>query len=280
MKLSTLTVLSDKEIQAIHNASLDILEHCGVKISSPRMLAFLADRGLDVNSETQIVRFSRTCIELLQAAFSGNLQEQVYGISQLSSTSPLFWEQGALDAIMDTVDTGVPIAVLPEPNAGGSAHCKQRRVPVRTGDDPDAAARNKSDVRQFVDHHRHAYWCGLSRLHRNQPLPRRRRSVGPVLQYTIAYYGSKFRQPRPRRTERLGENLQHLLLSRLRTRSDRQLRDVRHRDDLQPRAVDCGRGDFRDGQTDRRRNSAQPGTVQLVVQRTVPICSRPAHKKG
>ena len=238
MKLSTLTVLSDQDIQEIHHASLDILENCGVKILSSRMLSFLADRGLDINSETQIVRFPRaciedalshipsqfevfdregrfvfvlgdgntkiaaghnavfwvdtdtgetrnstvadvelfaricqelecidmigipvmpqdvpnpkatllygvravvesstkpvffstesagvnhSCIELLQAAFAGDLQNQVYGISQLSPTSPLFWEEGAMDAIMDTVDTGVPIAVLPEPNAGVSA---------------------------------------------------------------------------------------------------------------------------------------------------------------
>lgn len=84
-------------------------------------------RAVIVNSikplffSTESTAVNRACIELLKAAFSGNLQEQVYGISQLSSTSPLFWEQGALDAIMDTVDTGVPIAVLPEPNAGVSA---------------------------------------------------------------------------------------------------------------------------------------------------------------
>ncbi len=238
MKLSTLTVLSDQEIQEIHNASLDILENCGVRILSSRMLSFLADRGLAVDRDSQIVRFPRaciedalshipsqfevfdregrfvfvvgdgntkiaaghnavfwvdtdtgetrnstvadvelfaricqelecidmigipvmpqdvpnpkatllygvravlenstkpvffstesaqvnhTCIELLRAAFAGDLLNQVYGISQLSPTSPLFWEEGAMDAIMDMVDTGVPIAVLPEPNAGVSA---------------------------------------------------------------------------------------------------------------------------------------------------------------
>lgn len=238
MKLSIATVLSDPEIQAIHNASLDILENCGVKILSPRMLAFLTDQGLDVNSETQIVRFPRACIEealshipakfdvfdregkfafvlgdgdskiaaghnavfwvdtdtgetrnstvadvalfaricqelecihmigipvmpqdvpnpkaallyglraviensakpvffstesaavsrsctaMLKAAFAGDLDHQAYGIGQLSPTSPLFWEQGAMEAIMDMTETGVPIAVLPEPNAGVSA---------------------------------------------------------------------------------------------------------------------------------------------------------------
>jgi trimethylamine--corrinoid protein Co-methyltransferase len=58
---------------------------------------------------------------MLRAVFHGNLREQVYGISQLSPTSPLYWEEGVLEAIMDTVETGVPLAILPEPNAGVSA---------------------------------------------------------------------------------------------------------------------------------------------------------------
>jgi len=60
-------------------------------------------------------------IAMLRAAFTGDLREQVYGISQLSPTSPLYWEEGVLEAIMDTVNTGVPLAILPEPNAGVSA---------------------------------------------------------------------------------------------------------------------------------------------------------------
>ena len=70
---------------------------------------------------TDNARVNRACIDILQAVFQGDLRAQVYGISQLSSTSPLFWEGGVLDAIIDMVNTGVPIAVLPEPNAGVSA---------------------------------------------------------------------------------------------------------------------------------------------------------------
>ncbi len=238
MKLSTLKVLSDEELQQIHEATLDILANCGVKLHSPRMLTFLQDKGLEVEPENQLVRFSRgsiedalghippqfevydregelafvlgdgeskiaaghnavfwvdpdtgetrsstvadveqfariceqlecidmigipvmpqdvpdpratllygvravienshkpiffstdnmqvnrAIIEMLRAAFSGDLAHQVYGISQLSPTSPLSWEKGVLEAIMDTVDTGVPLAILPEPNAGVSA---------------------------------------------------------------------------------------------------------------------------------------------------------------
>jgi len=238
MKLSLFKVLSESEVNDIHEASIDILESCGVKILSKKMLQFLREKGIDVDEETQIVHFSRkciedalskipekfdvfnrngefaftlgdgvprvaaghnavfwldsntgetrnstvsdvekfariceeldiidmigipvmpqdipkpratllygvracvensikpiyfstdsckvnnSCIEILRAAFSGDLKEKVYGITQLSPTSPLYWESGVLDAFMDTVDTGVPISILPEPIAGISA---------------------------------------------------------------------------------------------------------------------------------------------------------------
>ena len=238
MKLAMLKVLSEQEVKDIHEASLDILANCGMKILSRRMFDFLKEKGLEVDEETQIVRFSRrciedtlstipsqfevfdregkfafvlgdrvpkvaaghnavfwvdsktgerrnstvadvelfaricqqlecidmigipvmpqdvpdpkatllygvracienstkpiyfstnnlkvnrACIEMLRAAFKGNFQEQIYGINQLSPTSPLFWEEGALEALEDTVDAGVPLAVLPEPNAGMSS---------------------------------------------------------------------------------------------------------------------------------------------------------------
>ena len=238
MKLPWLKVLSEQEILDIHNASLEILQQCGVKVLNGRMLAFLKEKGLAVNDEARTVVFTRACvedalgrtparfevfdrngefafvlgdrnpkiaaghnavfwvdsqtgkrrestvadvelftricdrlecidvvgvpvmpqdvpdpkatllygiravienttkpvyfstdntrinnlcIEMLKAAFRGDLSNQVYGISQLSSTSPLYWEESVLDAIMDTVPTGVPIAILPEPIAGISA---------------------------------------------------------------------------------------------------------------------------------------------------------------
>jgi trimethylamine---corrinoid protein Co-methyltransferase len=238
MKLAPLQVLSEAEIRQIHEATVDLLEHTGVKILGQRMLAFLREKGLPVDAERGMVRFPRACLEealarvpaqfevcdregrplyllgdgtprvaaghnavfwvdsetrqtrpstvadvagfarlceqlpnidmiglpvmpqdaphgwatvlyglqaviensrkplffstdnlavnrgcleLLQAVCPANLQEQVYGISQLSPTSPLYWEEGVLEAIMDTVGTGVPLAILPEPNAGVSA---------------------------------------------------------------------------------------------------------------------------------------------------------------
>lgn len=237
MKLAKLEVLSNAEIQKIHEASLHILAACGVKVLNGEMLNFLRGKGMDVSdnrvrfthssvedalslvpgkidvfdregrfayslggdepprfaaghnavfwvdSETRETRPStvadiekfariceqlesidmigipampqdvanprasllhavkacvensrkpvyfstdkadvnRGCIELLRAAFKGDFESQVYGVSQLSPTSPLYWEEGVVDAIMDTVRTAVPLALLPEPNAGVSA---------------------------------------------------------------------------------------------------------------------------------------------------------------
>ena len=235
MNLSSFKVLSDAEILQIHEATLDILENCGVKIGSSQVFSFLQAEGFPVDAGQQIVRFprsavaealshapaqfevydregkfafvlgdgnskiaaghnavfwvdsetgetrystvedvelfSRLCdaleyihmigipvmpqdvpnpkntlpyavraviknsrkpiffstdnartnrvaINLAEAGFAGDFRNQVYGISQLSPTSPLFWEEGVLEAILDTVQTAVPLAILPEPNAG------------------------------------------------------------------------------------------------------------------------------------------------------------------
>ena len=63
MQLPRLKVLSEQEILAIHNASLDILQQCGVRILNDRMLAFLKDRGLAVDDKSRTVTFTRACIE-------------------------------------------------------------------------------------------------------------------------------------------------------------------------------------------------------------------------
>ncbi len=66
-------------------------------------------------------RINNQIIKMLAAAFKDDLKSKVYGITQFSPTSPLYWEEHVINAIMDTVETNVPIAILPEPNAGVSA---------------------------------------------------------------------------------------------------------------------------------------------------------------
>ncbi len=238
MKMARLEVLSATEIQQIHEATLAILQTCGLKILNPRVLSFLKDCGLTTRSAEETVFFSRSCVEdalarvpqtfevfdrdgnaafvvgdgtsriaaghnavfwvdsetgktrestvadveqfarlceqlpnidaigipvmpqnvpdpahslvhgvkaciensrkpiffstdnpavnrkimdMLAAVYPGRLGEQPYGIGQLSPTSPLFWEGPVLDALQETVERNVPLAILPEPNAGVSA---------------------------------------------------------------------------------------------------------------------------------------------------------------
>ena len=66
-------------------------------------------------------RITRGCLDLLRAAGAGRWPEQAYAIGQFSPTSPLFWEAEVAEALMHTVEAQVPVAILPEPNAGISA---------------------------------------------------------------------------------------------------------------------------------------------------------------
>ncbi len=70
---------------------------------------------------TDDVAVNGRIIDMLAAVFPGNLARQPYGIAQLSPTSPLFWESSVLEALRETVACDVPLAILPEPNAGVSA---------------------------------------------------------------------------------------------------------------------------------------------------------------
>jgi len=96
-------------------------------VPDPRSTLLYGVKAVVENSDKPIYfstdncRANHACVELLRATFSGDLKEQVYGICQLSSTAPLYWEQGVLDAFFDTVMMGVPISLLPEPIAGISA---------------------------------------------------------------------------------------------------------------------------------------------------------------
>ena len=126
------STVADVELFSRICEELECIDMIGIPVmpqdvANPKATLLHAVKAVIENStkpvffSTDNCRVNRSCIELLRAGFSGDLKDQVYGISQLSSTSPLYWEQGVLDAIMDMVDTGVPIAILPEPIAGVSS---------------------------------------------------------------------------------------------------------------------------------------------------------------
>lgn len=63
------------------------------------------------------------CIIKMMKAIAGKQDISLCpnAIAQLSPTSPLFWEEGAIEALMDVAEEGVPLVILPEPMAGVSS---------------------------------------------------------------------------------------------------------------------------------------------------------------
>jgi len=124
--------VSDVELFARICEELSDIDMIGIPampqdVPDPRATLLYGVRACIVNSRKPIffstdrAEINHAVIEMLRAAFRGDLGPQVYGISQLSPTSPLFWEGSVLDALEDTVACNVPLAILPEPNAGVSA---------------------------------------------------------------------------------------------------------------------------------------------------------------
>jgi len=63
MRLSKLKVLSDDELNQIHEASLKILSETGMIVSSQRALKLLDEAGAQVNFQKQLVRFPKRLVE-------------------------------------------------------------------------------------------------------------------------------------------------------------------------------------------------------------------------
>lgn len=71
---------------------------------------------------TESSEVNASLIEMMKAvAGKSDISECPNAISQLSPTSPLFWEEGAVDALIHVAEEGVPLNILPEPMSGVSA---------------------------------------------------------------------------------------------------------------------------------------------------------------
>ena len=124
--------VTDIELFARICEELESIDMIGVPVMpqdvpNPKATLLYGVRAVIENSikpvffSTDNAAVNRSVIDLLKAGFAGRLGKQAYGIAQLSPTSPLYWEEGVIDAMVDTVQSEVPLAILPEPNAGVSA---------------------------------------------------------------------------------------------------------------------------------------------------------------
>jgi trimethylamine--corrinoid protein Co-methyltransferase len=130
--ITRFSTVSDVELFARLCQNLECIDMIGIPVmpqgvTKPAASLLYGVKAVIENSDKPIFfstdnsRINSAVIELLRTVFQGDLSRQAYGIAQLSSTSPLYWESGVLDAITETTKTGVPIAILPEPIAGVSA---------------------------------------------------------------------------------------------------------------------------------------------------------------
>jgi Trimethylamine:corrinoid methyltransferase len=63
MKLKDLVVLSQEDMDLIHQSSLDVLEKVGLIVESRKVLDILKEGGCDVNDDTMLVKFPRQVVE-------------------------------------------------------------------------------------------------------------------------------------------------------------------------------------------------------------------------
>jgi trimethylamine---corrinoid protein Co-methyltransferase len=95
---------------------------------TPQATLLYAVRALYKNTtkplffSTESSAINSSIIDMMKVIAGKNLiSECPTAISQLSSTSPLLWEPGAVDALIDVASEGVPLNLLPEPMTGVSA---------------------------------------------------------------------------------------------------------------------------------------------------------------
>ena len=62
-------LLSQDQVERIHEASLEILESVGLLIRNQKARGILRDHGSRVDDETQVVRFPRQIVEEFRAYF-------------------------------------------------------------------------------------------------------------------------------------------------------------------------------------------------------------------
>ncbi len=83
-RLAPLCVLSDDEVESIHNASLDVLEQVGVEVMSKAGCKLLADAGASVDKNTGVVRIDRElvndCLSATRSSFRIHARNRAHDI--------------------------------------------------------------------------------------------------------------------------------------------------------------------------------------------------------
>ncbi len=126
------STVKDVENFALISDRLEDIDVVGVPVMpqdvTPQATLLYAVKALYENTtkplffSTESSSVNSSIIEMMKViAGKNNISECPSAISQLSSTSPLLWEPGAVEALIDVASEGVPLNLLPEPMTGVSA---------------------------------------------------------------------------------------------------------------------------------------------------------------
>ena len=122
----------DVENFAVISDKLEDIDIVGVPVMpqdvTPQASLLYAVKALYENTvkplffSTESSAVNASIIKMMKAiAGTGDVSAKPTAISQLSPTSPLFWEEGAVEALVEVAREGVPLNLLPEPMTGTSA---------------------------------------------------------------------------------------------------------------------------------------------------------------
>lgn len=126
------STLKDVENFALISDKLEDIDIVGVPVMpqdvTPQATLIYAVKSLYENTtkplffSTESSAVNAAIIKIMKAvAGKDDISDCPTAISQLSSTSPLIWEEGAVEALMDVSKEGIPLNLLPEPMTGVSA---------------------------------------------------------------------------------------------------------------------------------------------------------------
>jgi len=80
-----------------------------------------ANSDKPVYFSTDSAKINHYAIDMTYAAAPDAMEKGAYMISQLSPTSPLFWEKGAIEGVVECAERNFPVSILPEPISGITA---------------------------------------------------------------------------------------------------------------------------------------------------------------
>ena len=111
--------LSEVDLIGVPYSPQDVNKHTSLLYSIKQILE-VSKKPIFFSCESDVI--NEAAVEMAKTVLGvGKLDGRSNMISQLSTTSPLYWEKGAVKALLLIARSGMPVAFLPQPIAGMTA---------------------------------------------------------------------------------------------------------------------------------------------------------------